>query len=184
MVDKTNNIGASPLYLACLQGHTEVATTLIAANADVNRACDDGGTPLLAAFQGAYIEIVCQHAKTLLAANADANLSNEDGFTPLHKAREGHTEVVTMLLAANAKVNQASKKDAGFQTPLHMACHNGHAEVVTTLPAANASLEQAKDMATLLHFACSRGYTEIAADAARREGRREPGDHPATRRCK
>ena len=43
----------------------------------------------------------------------------------------GHTDVVTTLLAANTDVNQA--KNNGF-TPLFIACYHGHLGCVQLLP--------------------------------------------------
>ena len=57
-----------------------------------------------------------------------------DGITPLFAvAQEGHTEIVTQLLAAGADVNQANTNGA---TPLYKAAQEGHIEIVAQLLAA------------------------------------------------
>ena len=67
-------------------------------------------------------------------------------------------EVVTIMLAANADVNQPDND--GF-TPLIVACQGGHDEVVTTLLGANAAVEQAEnDGATPMYHACENGHAE------------------------
>ena len=45
--------GASPLFLACEKGHTEVARKLLAAGADPHLARTDGTTPFTMTFEGA-----------------------------------------------------------------------------------------------------------------------------------
>ena len=51
------------------------------------------------------------------------NQARDTGSTPLFYAcQEGHTEIVTKLLAANADVNQPNNNDV---TPLYVACENG-----------------------------------------------------------
>ena len=76
----------------------------------------------------------------LLAGGADVNQQigrSARGVTPLHcVCHKGHTEGVTVLLAAGANVNQASDGC----TPLYIACQRGHADVVTKLIAANADV--------------------------------------------
>ena len=54
-------------------------------------------------------------------------------------SQEGHVEIVTKLIAANADVNQADMEGV---TPLWIACQMGHTEVVTALIAANADVNQ------------------------------------------
>ena len=81
-VNQAPNDGATPLYIACDKGHTEVVTKLLAANADVNQADNDGATPLFIACHNGHTEIVA----TLLAANADVNQAKNNGITPLYIA--------------------------------------------------------------------------------------------------
>ena len=50
--------GATPLFLACQEGHTETAATLLAAGAAVDQAEDNGATPLFVACQNGHTEIV------------------------------------------------------------------------------------------------------------------------------
>ena len=45
--------GASPLFIACEKGHTEVARKLLNAGADPHFARADGTTPLTMTFEGA-----------------------------------------------------------------------------------------------------------------------------------
>ena len=45
--------GASPLFLACEKGHTEIVEKLLDAGADPHFARADGTTPLTMTFEGA-----------------------------------------------------------------------------------------------------------------------------------
>ena len=70
---------------------------LIAARADLNKARDDGATPLYKAAQEGHIEVV----NALLRAGANQNLATDNGLSPLSVAQlNGHTEVVQALEAA------------------------------------------------------------------------------------
>lgn len=73
--------GATPLHLAVLCNHEEIAQCLIAKRANLNaRARDEhGGTPLhWAAALGRF-----EMARQLIEAGADVNAADKNGFTPL-----------------------------------------------------------------------------------------------------
>jgi ankyrin repeat protein len=167
-VDMRNKYGATPLFMASQNGHTEIVRLLLAANANVDAPCtSDGATPLLMASYRGHTEIV----KLLLAADPNVNAANDNGFTPLWMAsQEGHTEIVRLLLAANAGVDIA---DTDGRTPLCMPSQHGHTEVVKLLLAANANVDAPRtaDGAPPLLIASGQGHTQIvklllAADAS------------------
>jgi ankyrin repeat protein len=54
----------------------EVVKTLLAAEADVNKADDDGETPLYWASHKGHLEVV----KVLLAAEAEVDKANDEGI--------------------------------------------------------------------------------------------------------
>ena len=64
----TTRGGATPLYTAAFSGHLRVVELLIAAGADVNKACTNGTTPLAVALDGGHEDV----AQRLLAAGATA----------------------------------------------------------------------------------------------------------------
>ena len=61
--------GATPLLIACQQGHLECARLLLEAGAAKDQACNDGTTPLYIACQQGYLDI----ARLLLEADAAVN---------------------------------------------------------------------------------------------------------------
>jgi cytohesin len=50
-VNKAEDGGVTPLYMAAEQGHEAIVRAVIEAGADVNKAMDDGATPLCIAAQ-------------------------------------------------------------------------------------------------------------------------------------
>ena len=85
---------------------------------------------------------------------------------------EGHTEVVTVLLAAkaNTKANWDRVEETHGVSPLWIACHEGHLEVVTLLISANADVNEANIIrSTPLWAACDGGANANSNAAARVE---------------
>jgi NAD(P)-dependent dehydrogenase (short-subunit alcohol dehydrogenase family) len=77
--EKEPSGGSSPLIIAATFGHTEVASVLIEAGADVDQRNNDGSTALLTAAFLCRAEIVA----ALLAAGADKSIRNNAGSTAL-----------------------------------------------------------------------------------------------------
>jgi ankyrin repeat protein len=96
-------------------------------NAEVNKADNDGRTPLFVAAQRGHAQVV----KLLLTVgNAEVNKPKNDGRTPLYAAAElGKTGVVKLLLRGGADKNKAIQ---GW-TPLMIAKHKGHQATVALL---------------------------------------------------
>ncbi len=97
-----------------------------------------------------------------IQAGADVNVINKNGVTPLWTAsRNGHTEIIKLLLTASADVN-AADKTYGF-TPLLIALLRGHTEIVKLLLTAKADVNSSlkTDGATPLLGASQLGHTEI-----------------------
>jgi ankyrin repeat protein len=137
-------------------GYLEVAKCLLERGADVNKANDEGETPLYWASRNGHLEVV----KTLLAAEAEVDKADNVGQTPLHSASyNGHVEVVKTLLAAEAEVDKTNILGG---TPLHSVSLNGHVEVVKTLLAAKAEVNKANEFGvTPLQWASRDGHVEV-----------------------
>ena len=134
----------TPLFVATEHGHLQVIRLLLEANADKEKALEDGATPLFIAAQNGHLEVV----RLLLQASADKDKAFQDGATPLFvAAQNGQLEVARLLLEAKADKEKALEDGA---TALFIAAQNGHLEVVLLLLEANADNDKAwEDGATL-----------------------------------
>jgi ankyrin repeat protein len=112
--------GATPLHLAVLNGHLEVARYLINMGADVNAKTAKDKTPLhLAASKTGPQFPGKQLAEALIAAGAKIDLPSNDGSTALHYAAQNNAvDVADLLIQKGADVNAAAKY--GIR-PLHNA---------------------------------------------------------------
>ncbi|XP_055346550.1 integrin-linked protein kinase homolog pat-4-like [Paramacrobiotus metropolitanus] len=93
----------------------------------------------------------------------DMNVGDDHGFSLLHwAAKEGHANVVDMLLSRGARVNQTNMGD---DTPLHLAASHGHREIVQKLLRNKADVNFVNEHGnTALHYACFFGFDQIAED--------------------
>ena len=147
----------APLLIASQFGHLEVASLLLEAKADKDKASDDGATPLFIAAQQGHLEV----ARLLLEAKADKDKAMDHCATPLFTAAEnGHLEVASLLLEAKADKDKAMDDGA---TPMFTAAKNGHLEVASLLLEAKADTDKATDDgATPLFIAAQQGHLEVA----------------------
>ncbi|KAG7203560.1 hypothetical protein KM043_013607 [Ampulex compressa] len=125
--------GATPLVMACRNGHYDVAEYLIEkCGADVEQ-------PGSVVFDGETIE----------------------GAPPLWcAAAAGHLALVKLLVKRGAKVNSTTKTNS---TPLRAACFDGHYDVVKFLVQHGADIEMANRHGhTCLMIACYRDHIRIA----------------------
>jgi ankyrin repeat protein len=151
-------VDVTPSFVAAENNRLDVLKLLIAAGADVNKACAiDGYTHLLVAAQNGNAGCV---PVLLEAAGVDPNVAATDGCTPLYIAAQGNRlDVVTLLIAAGADVDKAADDD---YTPLQMAAQNGHSDDVGLLIAAGANVHAATtDSDTALSFALAQGHAEV-----------------------
>ncbi len=146
----------TPLYLACLKGHTQVAQVLIEGKAKV----DGDSPPIFAAAGKGNLELV----RLLLAngANPSAFSTQHAGCCGLHIAAEkNYVEVVEELLRANVDVNIRSEKQK--LTPLISAACCGSLEAVHALIKAGADIDaQSSTGNTALMLAIDRGKIDVA----------------------
>jgi hypothetical protein len=115
------------LHLAALNGQVAMVRALIELGADINKATDNGWTPLLISAQESHETVV----RALIQAGADIDKATDIGVTPLYMAAQnGHEMVVWALIEAGADVNKAT--DEGGM-PLFLAAQEGHAAIVQIL---------------------------------------------------
>ncbi len=131
--------GATPLTLAALGGHLEIAALLIEQGANVNPVSQDGSALLMAVW-GDHLPMV----QRLLEYGADPNRASASGETPLMAAAyKGFTEIGQWLIEKGAILNcqttggttdffQTSPPVCG-ESPLHLAAAYGHKSFVELL---------------------------------------------------
>ena len=91
--------GLTPLMLAAIHGHREVARVLVDRGAPVNDRSARGSSPLMLAIMNRHsgiVRLLCDHG-------ADVNARDQLGWTPLmHAAWTGDPEMVRLLLQRGA----------------------------------------------------------------------------------
>ena len=102
-VNAKDQNGRTPLQLAALRGHKEVAELLITEGADVNAKTNSGWTPLVVAAVRGHKEVV----ELLIAKNANVNAKNNGGETPLDWAiQRKRTEIANLLRKHGGKTGE------------------------------------------------------------------------------
>ena len=127
-INKQNEFGHTPLYLAIADGKRIIVTKLIYIyNADVNISSNTGITPLFVAVYKGWLPIV----KVLIANYAEINHKNNFGHTALIIASVYNKEnIVKYLIDNDADINI---EDNGGLTALNVACIKGHFNIVKIL---------------------------------------------------
>ncbi|MCE3255469.1 MAG: hypothetical protein K0R25_963 [Rickettsiaceae bacterium] len=144
-VDQTFSDGASTIsYIAAAEGHYKYLEILVDRKANLDKANNDGVTPLFAASQNGHHKCV----ETLLTNElnkADPDKAKNDGATPLFVASQmGHHECIKTLLEKGADPDKTTSSGA---TPLFIASQKGHHECIKAL-FANKSNKADPDKAT------------------------------------
>ncbi|XP_071019289.1 ankyrin repeat and SOCS box protein 2-like isoform X5 [Oncorhynchus clarkii lewisi] len=141
--DTGNNIlrpdkyGWIPLHEAAYYGQDQCVRVLLGAQPGMINKCDlKGQTALILAVgrervacvealleKGADPELATKERETPLYKGADINSEASDGATALYEAaKNGHEDIVKLLLSQNADANKAGKKGL---LPLHIAAQRG-----------------------------------------------------------
>jgi ankyrin repeat protein len=127
----------SAFLIATSDGYLSLLLLTLASGADVHRTDSYNGTGLIRAADRGHVDII----RELLRTDINVDHVNRLGWTALLEAiilGDGgprHTEVVRLLVAANADVNLA---DSNGVTPLSHARRRGFAEITAILEAAEA----------------------------------------------
>ncbi|VDI13378.1 Hypothetical predicted protein, partial [Mytilus galloprovincialis] len=148
--------GASPMIIACQDGHTEIVQMLIKNKANIDKCDDKVVSPLHIACWKGHSVIV----QMLIDNEADINNYRSTEKSPLFIAcQEGHTEIVQLLINYKADIDKSSFNGL---FPLYVACENRHAEVVQMLIDNKADIRKCNDKeASPLYIACEKKHTNI-----------------------
>ena len=149
-------LGATPLIMAAIDGHTIIVKMLLSYRADVNIQDQFGGTALMEAARTGHTKLV----KMLLSYRADVNIQDQSGRTALMKAAwKRHTIIVEMLLSYRADVN--IQDDSG-RTALIWATVRSHPTIVEKLLEKKADVNIQDDSGrTALIWAAWHGHTTV-----------------------
>ena len=153
LINKKDEGGKTPLYIACDKGHVQVVEQLIKAKADLSIPNKSGNTPLHKACEMGHLQIV----EKLLQSEVDPNVQNNFQATPLFQAtHKNNLQVVKRLLQAKADPNIQASTGA---TPLFVASEEGNIQLMDLLLQAQADPNvQAYDGSTPLYITSSQGY--------------------------
>lgn len=159
VLEKKNNSGMTPLYLASEEGHDNMIGFLLARGANQKTRSNKGFTPLHAAVAAGHTESV----KLLLDHGVGVDdQENSCRQTPrCIAAVEGHVEIAEQLMQKGA--NPSSYDDHNW-TPLHAAAFYGHLDIVRLLVSQGANFEDQRNVlqSTLLHTAIRKNRVAIA----------------------
>jgi ankyrin repeat protein len=156
--DIANELGVTPLALACGNRSARMVETLLKAGADPNIAQLNGQTPLMVCARTGDVAAV----GPLLDRGAEVNAREvERGQTALMAAASGkHLAVVTALIEHGAEVN--ARTDSGF-TSLMFATQQGDWESARTLVANGADVNAvAEEYGNALTVAAASGHESVA----------------------
>jgi ankyrin repeat protein len=189
---RETNEGATPLYMACQEGRSEVAQLLVEKTPKhVNKGTNVDTTPLFCAIQQGNIPLatlLLQHgaefnrplslitpmhvpvvvAQAQLTSDVTIPLMKrqaqlQKGDTLFHFAcRAGHLGMVELLIREKADIN---KSDANGYTPLHIAAEEGNLELAKLLIArakADVSCVTPGGQSPL-HLACKGGNFDLVS---------------------
>lgn len=140
--------GLSPLHVAVLAQHREIAKVLIESNSDLNAVMSNGFSPLMCATEIGDMQMV----RLLVEAGAKLNVLNETGASPIANAvSRGDAEMVEYLVQHGARLTTMDKQK---MTLLMQAAFNKAVDVVRFLINANVPVdEQNVSGETALHNA-------------------------------
>ena len=123
-IDQAKDSGATPLFIACEEGHTEVVAMLCSEGAAIYQAAHDGATPLFIACEEGHAEVV----EKLCSEGAAIDQAMDDGATPLYIAcRRGHLAAVCTLSSHGAQRLLSGEDEAD------VAAARGHTELAAWL---------------------------------------------------
>jgi len=123
-----DNLGATPLHLAAMNGDLDLVNSLIKKGFDINSmGGNKWATPLMAASHKGQVDII----ESLILNNALINVKNWVGYRAIHfAAAAGHVGALELLIKHKAKLQAAT--DNG-RTPLSKAIESNKINAVKYL---------------------------------------------------
>ena len=151
-IDSQDNSGETPLNLAIVHGHDDVAIMLLEAGASVDARNRGGFTPLHSA---AYADRPAVAAALIERGANIEDQGNKAGVTPLSvAAEEGNADVAAVLIENGAEVDVTERN--GY-TPLSRALWRNRDRVVALLQAAGAVCQPEEILGEPTYAKCMAG---------------------------
>ena len=157
-VDKPDNNGATPVYLASEQGLNNLLIMLIYNNASLSILTNAGSTPLFAAAESGNADAV-----SIILDTEEGRLTlntawPEKGVTPLCQAlNNNHTDIVAIFLTYDE--TDVNKETIHGSNPLYFSIVNNQEVIMKNLLAKGAKLSSLK--VNPLYGARLRGHDSI-----------------------
>jgi ankyrin repeat protein len=148
----------TPIFVASLRGHEDIAARLIAAGARTDITDIRGRSPIHIASLRGHERL----AGFLCRKGARIDSRDALGMTPLHAAAYGgHEGSARLLISLGA---DAKLKDFAGQTPLHLASMAGDKDCVAVFAAAGVFLDEMDSRGeTAMHIASRGGDWDVVA---------------------
>ncbi|KAF8247085.1 ankyrin, partial [Wilcoxina mikolae CBS 423.85] len=109
-VDERDDEGQTPLYWAVERGREDAVRMLIEKGGDINAMDACGMSPLSRACAQCCVHVNTRMVKLLIENGATVESKDTDWMTALHHAsREGHTEIVALLLKRGARARDRDR---------------------------------------------------------------------------
>jgi len=149
------NDGRTPFYIACENGHLEIAKLFAGIGVDVDEVMDDGYTAIFVACANGHFDVVKYLLET---ACANIFASKVEGWTPLMAACQSCNVELVRYLKEEVKLDFSVTP-----SPLDTACAAGAMEIVKYLvEEAHIDFEIVDDSGMrAIHTACLFGRFEI-----------------------
>jgi ankyrin repeat protein len=152
-LDKADNDGATPAYIACQNDHTECLSLLINHGAQLDKANNEGATPAYIACQNGHTECL----SLLINHGVDCSKTRDGGWGPIHVAcRDGYFECIKALLdrgkinvnCTNTNIDRkthvnCTNTNIDRKTPAAICCISGHVKILHLLIQHGADLSLA-----------------------------------------
>jgi ankyrin repeat protein/L-ascorbate metabolism protein UlaG (beta-lactamase superfamily) len=159
LIESKDNIGQTPLHIACTNQKVEIANFLIDKGADIN-ARNIYGVPVLNYAINDGDECV-PLVQRLLEEGAEVNVRNSDGGTPLHAvARTDNFKVARLLIEHGADLHSPGRHGTPLQSNI-ILWPFPHEEMAIFLVENGARPKDYCFGNNDLHLAALRGYADL-----------------------
>ena len=147
--------GRSPLHIACLYGHVDIAKYLRTKGAAINNDDDSGNTPLHYAAMNGHIQLV----QFLLTRGADKDIENDENKAPSFYTKDNF--VLSWMFEHGPNL-ELSESENG-RTALIEAARRGDIDSLRCLLDIGANIHGHNSQGlTAIHEACEHGTVEAA----------------------